>query len=55
MTFKEKIVKALLAAGLTSSVAIGGFFLTAKSEAPNGVPILPVYLDTGGDPYGVPR
>lgn len=50
MTFRDKIVKALLAAGLTTSVALGGFFLTAQSEAPNGVPILSTYLDTGGIP-----
>lgn len=47
MSMREKVVKALLAAGLTSSLAVGGWFLTAQSEAPNGVPILPVYLDTG--------
>lgn len=47
---KEKIIKALLAAGLASSVAVGGFFLTAKSEAPNGIPILSSYLDTGNIP-----
>lgn len=50
MTFRDKIVKALLAAGLTSSLAVGGFFLTAQSEAPNGIPILSTYLDTGGIP-----
>jgi len=44
---RDKIVKALLAAGLSSSLAVGGWFLTAQSEAPNGIPVLPVYLDTG--------
>lgn len=47
---KEKIIKALLAAGLSSSLAVGGWFLTAQSEAPNGIPILSTYLDTGGIP-----
>lgn len=47
---REKIIKSLLAAGLASGVAIGGFFLTAQSEAPRGVPILSSYLDTGGIP-----
>lgn len=50
MSIKEKIIKGLLAAGLTSSVAVGGFFLTAKSEAPNGIPMLSSYLDTGNVP-----
>lgn len=50
MTLKEKIIKALLTAGLASSVAVGGFFLTAQSEAPNGIPILKSYLDTGNIP-----
>ena len=50
MTIREKIIKGLLAAGLTSSLAVGGFFLTASSEAPKGVPILSAYLDTGGIP-----
>ena len=44
---RDKIVKALMAAGLSSSLAIGGWFLTAQSEAPAGIPVLPVYLDTG--------
>lgn len=46
-SMRDKIVKALLAAGLSSSLAVGGWFLTAQSEAPNGIPVLPVYLDTG--------
>lgn len=50
MTIRDKIIKALLAGGMASSIAVGGFFLTAKSEAPNGIPILTTYLDTGGIP-----
>lgn len=47
---KEKIYKALVAAGFSISLALGGAYLTAPSEAPNANPILVDYLDTGGIP-----
>lgn len=43
----SRLYKALIAAGLTGSLAVTGAFLTAPSETPGGVPTLKTYLDTG--------
>lgn len=47
---KDKVYKALVAAGFSVAVALSGAYLTAPSEAPSAKPILVDYLDTGGVP-----
>lgn len=45
---KQRIIKGLLASGLSASLAVGGWYLTSISESPGGQPILTSYADTGG-------